>query len=270
MVDSWTEGIVPNFISTNAHIAHSYAQLILGLLQDGMKSDASMPLDVNEPLYIVELGTGHGQFSHLFLQALLKLKDQLPFPLRKIKLIMTDFTENNFNEWMDHPQLKQYVDQDLVDFAIFNADRDSELTLYRSKLVLKKGVVKNPMIAIGNYLFDSLVNDIFQFENGQMKEGLISAGSKQEEADIFDYNILERMKNKYRYQTLNDDAYYKNEDEDGEAPVLNNILQWYKVYFNSSDKKVGSILYPIGAFRALRRLGNIASHRMIVSRIVMV
>ena len=30
---------------------------------------------------IIELGAGHGHFSHLFLQGLIEIQDQLPFPL---------------------------------------------------------------------------------------------------------------------------------------------------------------------------------------------
>lgn len=64
-MELWNKGVVPNFVSSNAYIAHSYAQLIIAFLQDGMKEDSTMPLDMHDPLYIVELGAGKGKFSHL-------------------------------------------------------------------------------------------------------------------------------------------------------------------------------------------------------------
>ncbi len=66
-----------------------------------------MPLDPNEPLYIIELGTGSGKFSFFMLKALEEMSDVFDaFPLNKIVYVMTDFTENNFNFWRDHPSLK--------------------------------------------------------------------------------------------------------------------------------------------------------------------
>lgn len=71
-----------------------------------MKPTSTMPLDINEPLYIIELGAGSGKFSFFMLKALDELKDICDFPMNKIVYIMTDFTENNFNFWSDHPSLK--------------------------------------------------------------------------------------------------------------------------------------------------------------------
>ena len=65
-----------------------------------------MSLDTSEPLYIVELGTGSGKFSYYMLKALEEMSSVCEFPLGKIVYVMTDFTENNFNFWRDHPALK--------------------------------------------------------------------------------------------------------------------------------------------------------------------
>jgi hypothetical protein len=78
-----------------------------GFLQDCVRPNSSMPLDPNEPLYIIELGTGSGKFSFFMLKALEEMSDVFDaFPLNKIVYVMTDFTENNFNFWRDHPSLK--------------------------------------------------------------------------------------------------------------------------------------------------------------------
>jgi hypothetical protein len=81
-------------------------QVLHGFIRDCMKPDSKMPLDVNEPLYIIELGAGSGKFSFFMLKALDELKEICDFPMNKIVYIMTDFTENNFNFWSDHPSLK--------------------------------------------------------------------------------------------------------------------------------------------------------------------
>ena len=75
-------------------------------MRDCMKPNAKLPLDPNEPLYIIELGAGSGKFSYLMLKALEELREVSDFPIDKIVYVMTDFTENNFNFWRDHPSLK--------------------------------------------------------------------------------------------------------------------------------------------------------------------
>jgi hypothetical protein len=71
-----------------------------------MKPGAKMPLDPNEPLYVIELGAGSGKFSYLMLKALHELREISDFPVDKIIYVMTDFTESNFNFWRGHAALK--------------------------------------------------------------------------------------------------------------------------------------------------------------------
>ena len=122
--DSWSQGIVPHFITCNSFIGRSYAKVnlflcnwinsvtfafakvLLGFIRDCMKPGAKMPLDPNEPLYVIELGAGSGKFSYLMLKALHELREISDFPVDKIIYVMTDFTESNFNFWRDHAALK--------------------------------------------------------------------------------------------------------------------------------------------------------------------
>ena len=108
-ISAWSSCVVPNFITCNSFLGKCYAKVLHGFLADAMKPDAVMPVDVNEPLYIVELGVGSGKFSYLMLQALEEMQQVCDFPLRKIVYVMTDFTEANFKFWIDHPNLKVNV-----------------------------------------------------------------------------------------------------------------------------------------------------------------
>jgi hypothetical protein len=67
-VESWSQGIVPHFITCNSFIGRSYAHVLCGFLRDCMSAKSTMPLDQNEPLYIIELGTGSGKFSFFMLK----------------------------------------------------------------------------------------------------------------------------------------------------------------------------------------------------------
>ena len=95
----------------------------------------------------------------------------------------------------------------------------------------------------------------------KLKEGLISVGSKRvEEPDPLDPEIIKRFDNHFKYDEIDDD-YYATEDSD--APHFRRILHWYRDHFGSSPTGA-SILLPIGALRALRRLTAFSDGRCIV------
>ena len=119
----------------------------------------------------------------------------------------------------------------------------------------------NPVCIMANYLFDTLYHDIFQVKNGVLTEGLVSTCSTQEtEPDPLDPEIIKRLNNLYKYVPITPD-YYK--DEDGDEKHLQRILKWYLDYFGPMPEG-GSILVPIGALRALRRLARFSNGRALV------
>lgn len=219
-----------------------------------------MPLNKDEPLYIVELGTGAGKFSYFLLKALEEMKDVCDFPIDNIVYVMTDFTEANFSFWRNHPALKKYFDSGRLDAGIFDAVNDREIKLWKSGKVLGPGTCKNPLVVVANYLFDTLYHDIFQVESGVLKEGLVSTGSKlSEEPDPLHPDIIQRLQNEYRYDTVTRPVYY--EEEEGDEKHIQRILDWYTHYFHNTG---ASILMPIGALRALRHLSTFSDGRMLV------
>ena len=263
-VKSWSQGIVPHFITCNAFIGRAYAKVLLGFIRDCMLPSAKMKLDPSEPLYIVELGAGSGKFSFFMLKALNDLSDVLSqeFPASKIIYVMTDFTQKNLQFWNSHPGLKPFIDRGQLDLAIFDAVHDATVTLEHSKIVLRPGTLENPICVVANYLFDTLCHDIFQVENKELKEGLISVGSRSaKEADPCDPEIIKRFDNHFRYRVVGED-YYDSEDAD-DRKHLKRILNWYLDYFGGSPSGA-SILMPIGALRALRRLTAFSNGRAIV------
>jgi tetratricopeptide (TPR) repeat protein len=217
-----------------------------------------LQLDQTQPFYIVELGTGSGKFSYYFLKALAENQDILDFPMDKIRYIMTDFTQQNFNFWKTHPALQPFVERGIVDFAIFDATKDQELHLYNSGQVISQNSLKNPICIIANYLFDTLYHDLFQVDQGMLKEGLVSVGSKRaEEPDPLDPEIIKRLSNEFRFDRI-DETYYGKSN-----PHLNNILKWYHEYYEPTSSGA-TILLPIGAIGAIERLGALANDRVVV------
>jgi tetratricopeptide (TPR) repeat protein len=237
-------------------------QVLHGFIRDCNHPDSKIKLDNNEPLYIIELGAGSGKFSYFMLKALEEMSAVCDFPLKKIVFVMTDFTENNFNFWRDHPSLKRYFDNGQLDAAIFDAVNDTEITLWKAGITLGPGSCKNPICVVANYLFDTLYHDIFQVDGGELKEGLISVGSKHaEEIDPLEPEIIQRMDNHFRYNTINPLTYYPSEE--GDEDQFKMILKWYQDYYKNTASGA-SLLLPVGAMRALRRLGALSYNKALV------
>lgn len=226
-----------------------------------MRPNSTMPLDVNEPLYIIELGAGSGKFSYFMLKALEDIAETLPFPIRKIVFVMTDFTEKNFEYWQNHAALKEYFEDGRLDAGIFDAVQDHTIKLWKAGKELGPGSCANPVVIMANYLFDTLYHDIFQIENGVLKEGLVSTGSKHSaEPDPLDPEIIQRLDNHYKYVPCGTDYYNA---EEGDEAHLQNILAWYLDNFRE-ESQGASVLIPIGALRALRRLVKFSNSRVLV------
>ena len=201
------------------------------------------------------------------LKALEEMQDVCDFPFRKIKFVMTDFTEANFKYWQSHPALKRYFESGHLDAGIFNAVTDTTITLWKSGTVLSRGSCKNPIIIVANYLFDTLYHDIFQVDGGVLKEGLISVGSKSShEPDPLHPDIIGRLENLYKYNPT-EPAYYSNEE--GDEKHMERILNWYLQYFKDSPNGA-SILIPIGAVESLSPLTAItkANFHSIISQVL--
>mmetsp|Transcript_33340 Transcript_33340/g.48306 ORF Transcript_33340/g.48306 Transcript_33340/m.48306 type:complete len:501 (+) Transcript_33340:378-1880(+) len=219
-------------------------------------------LDVNEPLYIIELGAGLGKFSFLFLNAIEKLRSTLFFPFEKIIYVMTDATKSNVNAWHSHPSLKPFFESGRLDVAIFNAAEDSSLWLHNAQIILKPGSSVNPVVIIANYLFDSLCHDVFQIAGGVLYAGRVSAGSQiNESANPLNPDIISRMDNIFKFEVAEQPYYHLSEE--GDESLWQGMLNWYVEYYGSRGQNA-TILFPVGALKALQRLSALSSNGAVV------
>ncbi|MCP4283078.1 MAG: tetratricopeptide repeat protein [Gammaproteobacteria bacterium] len=136
--------------------------------------------------------------------------------------------------------------------AQFDLERDKTFTLKRSGEVLSAETIRNPVIVFANYVFDTTRQDLFRIERGQLREGLITSVSEREqEPDLTDPQLIERITNRYEYRPLEADYY--------EDPILNQILQAYEERLNDT-----TILFPISALDCIRRLIDLAGGRLLL------
>ena len=204
-VNAWSNAIVPNFVTSNAFIASSYAKLILSFIHDwharrkAQRGDDSDSGDeaTDDPVYICEIGAGHGKMGFLILTKLVALKEFWP----KTKggppfiYVLTDFAQANVEFWKGHDCFRRFAEQGLVDFAVFDSQKDSVVRLQLSGAVISRRTCLAPMVAICNYVFDTLKQDAFRIEKGgRLQEALCTVISERHEPNPRDKSVIRRIR----------------------------------------------------------------------------
>ncbi|HVV81488.1 MAG TPA: tetratricopeptide repeat protein [Kofleriaceae bacterium] len=252
--EAWTTGKVPWFVSANAALARAYAQVIDGYLRD-VAAGAYGPehADPARPVYLVELGAGHGRFAFLLLEHLTALESMRAGlgPRAPLRYVLTDLAEANLAFCAAHPRLRPHVEAGRIDLARFDAERDTELHLRRSGDVLSAETRPAAVVAIANYLFDSLVQDIFRVTGGALEESLAALYSTQPEPDLDDPAMIERVKLVYEAAPAGDAPY-------GD-PALDGILADYRRTMTDT-----AITFPIGPLTCVRNLHRLAGGRLLL------
>lgn len=236
---AWIKGIVPQYITTNPYIANLYAKTVFGYCRDYV---TRTDLDKDSTMYIMELASGVGRFTYTFLKRFLHIIENSSLKGLKFKYIVTDFSEKNIEYWQNHSFLRPYFDSGILDCATFDITEDEKLQLRYSGEVLSPGKLKNPLILIANYTFDSLPQDTFYVNKGELFEGLITITSQEVEADSEDKSILAGLDYYYTDNQISGKDYYEDND-------FNDILLYYKSRLADT-----SFSLPIMALRCISRL----------------
>ncbi len=240
--EAWIRGIVPQYITTNPYIANLYAKTVFAYCRDIVSTEE---FNKDSTIYIMELAAGVGRFTYTFLKRFLKMLEQSTLKGLKFKYLITDLAERNVEYWLAHSYLKPYFESGVLDCATFDMTKDDELSLRYSGEVLSKGNLQNPLILFANYTFDSLPQDTFYVNEGELYEGLITVTSTDAPIDASDHSILAGLDYEYTDKLIQANAYY-------EEDTLNCLLLSYKDLLNDSAFSV-----PIEALRCINRLRSL-------------
>lgn len=247
--EAWIRGIVPQYITTNPYIANLYAKTIFGYCRDYV---TRTDIDKNSTIYIMELASGVGRFTYTFLKRFLHIIENSSLKGLKFKYIVTDFSEKNIEYWQNHSFLKPYFDSGILDSATFDITKDDQLRLRTSGEILERGNLKNPLILIANYTFDSLPQDTFYVNSGEIFEGLITITSPDVPASVEDKSILAGLDYYYTDNQIEGNNYYEDDD-------FNDILLYYKSRLEDT-----SFSLPIMALRCISRLKKLFNDDIIL------
>ncbi len=246
---AWASGVVPHYITGNGWIADSYAKVVLGWLRDctaaATEPGSFPPLDLRHPVTLLELGCGSGRFGFLVLGRLLDLLGRSALRHVRIRYVMSDFTDSILEPLRRHPALQPWIEQGILDFARFDATAPGENI---GDII---GEVRNPLIVIANYVFDSLPQDAFAVRGGRIFELLPVLTAPDEEEDLAEPTILQRLEVTWEERPV-ETSYYGD-------PELDAMLREYVERLQDS-----TLLMPLTVIRCLRRLAALADGRLLL------
>lgn len=256
-IEAWSTGTVPHHITSSPFIADAYARMVLSYLRDCAfseqrgESSTIAALDRSEPVYIVELGSGSGRFSYLFLSRILDRYRSSVLKNIPINYVMTDFAEQNLEYCRRHPWFQSFIKDGLLDFARFDVESDQNLKLIHSGETISANDLKKPLVVIANYVFDSIPQDAFFVSDGQLYESLVTLTTTEQEQELQKQALPSRLELSYEGNPV-DGNYYQNAS-------WNRILLDYKRRLSETH-----FLFPTAALQCIRRLYHLSSGRMLL------
>ena len=281
---AWTEGIVPNYVSSNSFIAQCYAKVILEFANEWYTGKIDGQPDMSEPIYILELGAGSGKFSFLLVTQLLQLCEYFPanldtalrgFPFR---VVVTDVARKNLEFWFSHSKLKPLFDRGFLDAALLDAENIGEKIVLVSGKIISVETLKNPIVCIANYVFNSLSHDAYrvQTDGFYVAECTISSSAKTftnikgEKVEPKPHELIQWMSVDWVYKKMQVDGLdlYKGDESFNSIPkkyvklitgALPDGMDRAKPLPYESMEFAGnsSILVPLGGMKLLRDLNKI-------------
>jgi tetratricopeptide (TPR) repeat protein len=87
---------------------------------------------------------------------------------------MSDLPLKNIKYWQQHASLLPFVRQGCLDFAQFDAEQETSLHLMESGLTIRPGDLRQPLLIVANYFFDSIPQELLYVDEGQIYECGIS------------------------------------------------------------------------------------------------
>ncbi|WP_426454242.1 tetratricopeptide repeat protein [Paenibacillus sp. S-38] len=245
-IRAWQDGEVPYYITNNPMIASAYAEIVFGFLQDRAAQG-----HVSEPVTVLELGAGSGRLAFHMLRELQRLRAQADFPLPNLRYVLSDFAPRNITYWREHPGLRPFVEEGMLDYALFDAVKDSELVLEQSGERIVPGSLGQPLFLIANYFFDSIPQELLYIGGGDVYECRVALqfaeGTKTDRAS-------ERLGSVIPSYT-----YHRAPEYEVAAYPYGGVIRTYRQELEDSH-----ILFPVIGLSCLERLGRLSREGLVL------
>ncbi len=246
-IEAWLHD-VPFYITSNPFIAKAYANVVVNYIRDWITKH---PEAKQHPFYVMELGTGPGQFSYYTIKAINELREDYGMHDVNIVFVMTDFAEANLRYHQSHHALMPFVESGQLDFAIHDMEKEVPPQLIHSKVVLDQTKLVNPLCVFANYVFDTIPNDAFSVQNGVLSELLVNLSTPDSNLKNNKPVELSGVTVDYQAKEISSDHY--------DNAAINQVLDLYKNSFQDT-----SFLLPIGSIRGLDYLRRLANNNFLL------
>lgn len=237
---AWNNDQVPQYITSNPMIATAYAEMIFGFLQDRAGRG-----EISEPVMILELGAGAGRLAFHILHKLCEMKDYAGITLPPFQYVMTDLALKNVEGWQKHPALQSFIEQGLLDFARFDAVNDTELQLVVSDTTIRPGYLKQPLLIVANYFFDSIPQELIYVGDGKIFECDVVIDSPNNTNLLKPSEALESLTLNYEYR--------RAPEYEEETYQYHDVISLYQQELEDSH-----ILFPVVGLTCLERLNQLS------------
>jgi tetratricopeptide (TPR) repeat protein len=251
---SWTEDMVPQFITNNPFIAEIFARIVFGFICDciDLREKKPRPLSAQNPLLILELGAGPGKFSFLFLRQLEAFLRSKEIPLNIVRYCMTDCSGSLIETWRSNTYLSEFSDRGILQFEVLDASGEINSPFVRGGASETIEQPQSPLIVIANYVFDSLPHDAFVIKEGQVFELLQTTTAAHRDAGNNPPEALSRLKLSYTQAAHTTPGHYAEHS-------WNSILDLYRRRLPAA-----TVLFPSQALKTLGALGKLTDGTMLV------
>jgi SAM-dependent MidA family methyltransferase len=250
---SWTEDMVPQFITNNPFIAEIFARIVFGFICDciNLGEQDSRPLSAENPLLILELGAGPGKFSFLFLRQLEALLRSKEIPPNIVRYCMTDCSASLIETWRTNKHLSEFSDRGILQFELLDASGEINPRFVRGETshTIEQS---RPLVVIANYVFDSLAHDAFVIKDGLVFELLQTTTAARQDSGNNPQEALSRLKFSYTRAAEPTPGHYTEQS-------WNSILDLYRRRLPAA-----TVLFPSQALKTLGALRKLTGGTLLV------
>jgi len=247
-IDAWRQGEVPHYITSNPVVAKTYAGLVYAFLCDLANTHKGQ-----EKVYLLELGSGHGRFCYHFLKHLDQLTANTGHSLPGFCYVLSDFTEGMLDYWKTHPRLQPYYQKGQLDHCLLNAPEAEEISLCISGKTIKKESLRQPLVVIANYFFDTIPQDLFFVQDHQVHHCHVTVGLPENRENKTAGEVIRGLTVSEQQKPLLEQKPYPEE-------FLNQIIGQYADQLESDTY----VLFPHTGLRCMDHLAHLSNQGMIL------
>ncbi|MCP5096147.1 MAG: tetratricopeptide repeat protein [Chloroflexi bacterium] len=229
-------------------MANCYAEIVVALWRDRQR----LGLVTDEPIYLCELGAGSGRFAFHFLQRLTHLCQQAAIPLTDFCYVLTDVAQQNLDYLGQHPRFQPFFANGLLDLAFFDINHSDLLQLQQRQYTITPDTLTQPLVVIANYLFDSIPQELFYLEDGQIAQCLVSLLADTNPDALDKTELLGHVHCEYEYERLTETPY-------PEEPYLAQLITEYQQTLSDTH-----LLFPVAGLRGLQRLQALSQSGLVL------